>query len=48
MALYKDDGLVLSEGDEVSVDSNDPEGTVFISQRQDADFEVLTRWLPGS
>ena len=44
VALYRGDGLVLSEGDEVSVDSNDPEGTVFISRREDADFEVLTRW----
>ena len=27
MALYRDDSLVLSDGDEVSVDSIDPEGT---------------------
>ena len=34
---------------QVSVDSNDPEGTVFISrQMQGAAFEVLTRWFPGS
>ena len=38
VALYKDDSLVLSDGDEVSLDSNDPEGTVFICAQEGAGY----------
>ena len=43
-SLQKGDSLVLSDGDQVSLDAKDPENTVFTCQERDANQQLPHPW----